>query len=290
MGSEVGDNAETDMFGVLADALRECVDAFLDDQRRHTTFLAGSAAASESATETLRGRWGSYPDRDAYYLALMLAIGAADHLMSITMLLAGERKSIFGVPPLARVAMEAAARSSWLLDPNVTATERVQRSMNERLTSISHAKRLYKTTGADVSDLERQASDILGEAANREWQIVKSKGQWPVKYIRAVPPASMRLIDETLGGTGLGILTYQAHSAAIHSQVHGLMEQFAQDGEVARPQITVKQVGAYVTPAIFVFQEMGRRLYRMCGWEPTAWQTATDLAVDLYSEAARLAD
>lgn len=121
--------------------------------------------------------------------------------------------AVFSMYPLVRTAAELSARVAWLLEPSLTAVQRVQRATGEQLDSLEETRRL-KAPGAKDFAKER-IRDVKRRAA--------AAGLTPER-----PPSRMESVSavwsETAGGRSeLGVLTYQLMAAVTHGTLYGLM-------------------------------------------------------------------
>lgn len=117
----------------------------------------GSRASREHEDQSLTGEWGQAPARDASTLARIQCSGA----------------------------LEAAARSWYLADPDITIRERVRRYMNERLRDIHESRSFHEKLGADSSEIYAQEEAISRAAQKHEFDVQNSEGWQKVAQAEA---------------------------------------------------------------------------------------------------------
>jgi hypothetical protein len=82
---------------------------------------------------------------DPYGSAYLLLFSAEDHLRAIMIILKAGPLPTFAFFSLLRAAADAVVRCKHLLDPTVTATERLARGLNERLDNLDERLKAHQT-------------------------------------------------------------------------------------------------------------------------------------------------
>src|SRR5262249_20736688 len=144
------------------------------------------------------GAWGSRPVHAAMSIGVVTFFASVDHLGSIQRI-TGEGMTLLGCQVLSRATIEAAARSWWLSDPELSVRDRVERGMCERLRAIRDLIRTLEELGADDELLrERRAScdRVLNQAVDLGLPVQFEDGQ--PTGIRVARPSSTALVGDFL--------------------------------------------------------------------------------------------
>ena len=269
----------------LAGSITSVNERFHQSVLAHRGFLPSSLAAGEVAGEPYADDWSQAPARNANIAGLHLAVVAMDHLVGLAILLRSTQPSIYGPSAVARSAMEVAARAHYLLDPGISALERIRRHQNDVLVALTERKRLVRATGgADTSagkesmaQADTRINRIL-RSAERHGLIPKPKNQQP--FIAAPghprPVTATGLADQAVGdGNGLGATFYQHMSAVTHGREHGIMQFFTHTGDLidrthgdhfGQIEATPQKTALYLSGAPLAVAAMLDRLYHRFGW------------------------
>jgi hypothetical protein len=158
---------------------------------------------------------------------------AQDHLQAMAVL-ADAPQTVMASFSLLRSILSSAARVSYLLEPGVTARERLRRGMNLRLESyteqgyITSGSENEQVRGADSYFAER-VDEILRGARQHDFHVTTpTKKSWRAPCIGAPHPKEMELVQQVLADgdadpqTDIGRLVYRLSSAAVHGQPHAL--------------------------------------------------------------------
>ncbi len=193
------------------------------------TFEPGSAALAEAATTEARpdgALWGDRPIRTAYAYAQMSTKLAAEFSRCAALLIGAARPAP-GIETETRSALEAGSVAWWLLEPGLTARQRVCRLQLLRRNSARELARSIAEVGEDpavagnetVAAIEAECH-ALGMASFTQGGD-KLEGQERLKYTKRV----QSLTDE-LGNPG----AYSIYSATAHAELAGIWRLFTQAG------------------------------------------------------------
>lgn len=198
------------------------------------------------------GPWGRQPVEDAYNIASMLYGGAKQYLHALRQLLRDDI-ALFGFQAVTRAGLEAAARSWWILDPDRSVRERVERAYGERYYSLAE---LRKAAGAAGGELQRQVEsesrlhiDVarlgLSERTDKSQPLGLAKG------VGKGRPDSTDVVPELLASVDIdqGEFWYRTFSGIIHSALYAhagywrVVADPGSNGLRLAPQISPEPVG-----------------------------------------------
>ncbi len=236
----------------------------------------GSLAAEATRREAeVAGAWSDEPVADLLALVSLQMTSAAEHLEGVARVLEDE-PMVFVPASVARGAVEAAGRSWWLLDPNLTLDQRVHRALTERLYGIwENSKYPERVRGREV--WERKIARILGEAARREVPFATGTDR-RAPYVGAERrPPSTRLTQELFGSKEIGAVVYRHLSAIAHattSLARGVdpdLEEHEVTPAGAHLVVNADSVILLGLGASWAFSSAFNRLIVFYGWDATSW-------------------
>jgi hypothetical protein len=146
-------------------------------------------------------------------------------------------KVVMGGYTMVRPVLGSASRAMWLLEPDITPTERVRRGMNLRLSGIKEMQNLLGDRDPEVLrqlvDDDRDAMATIAQQAHALGlpRPQPKKGRdWEPHYIRESVPKDMKLVSALLdrdGSDPTGELIFRMSSAFVHGEHHlmRLLEQ-----------------------------------------------------------------
>ncbi|MER5523344.1 hypothetical protein ABT075_01845 [Streptomyces sp. NPDC002677] len=234
----------SDAWDALAASLIAVREAFQRDEVMHHGFLPGSPAATEAADEPFADDWAAAPSRNANTAGLHLMHVAMDHLAGLAILLRSqEPASIYGPSTLARSLIEVAARCHYLLEPGISALERIRRQQSDRLLALWERKQLAESMRAEHPEQVHEAIDYLDDRIKMVMDSARRHGLTPRKGDKVRPPsiagqdlkpiATTALVEALIGeGNGLGAYSYKTMSAVAHGREHGMMQYFTHQGSL----------------------------------------------------------
>lgn len=188
--------------------------------------LAGSRANQElNHHEEVgpRGPWGRKPVEDAYNVAALLYGGAGQYLRALRQLLHDDMV-LFGFQAITRALLEAAARSWWILDPECSVRQRVERAYEERYYSFSELQKVADTAGGDLARQVANDTRLRVEAAELGLQ-ERTEKNLPLRRPLGVGtprPSSTDLVSALLSHVGVcdGKVWYRTFSGVVHSALY----------------------------------------------------------------------
>lgn len=190
---------------------------------------ADAPAAAERATDHQgpNGSWGHEPIETTQSWIGLLVIAATDHLGSVATLSSEGNTAIFGGTGVARLAIEAAARASWLLDPELGIFERVQRGYALRLAGLRHALGVVTRMNAPAEVIDERAQQVTKvlRRADRLGLPVQYENGEPVGLVLGVPK-NETLVEDLFATTHirLGAGIYAFLSSIVHSHLWALLQ------------------------------------------------------------------
>ncbi|MFF2058967.1 hypothetical protein [Rhodococcus qingshengii] len=211
----------TDPFDQLGAAILGVSNAF----RAHAVDSASpykpnsGAWKDRNAEHHFTGAWSQMPMRNVNVEALRYLANAEDHLRSCGYLIPAEGIALSPIS-LCRTVLNATAMAHWLLEPGISATERMRRYMNVQL-HVLRERVQYAEESQDAQSrkvLETRISDLnnAASAAGMTPKTAKSGRQ----YIDTVTPSDTQLLREFTTHTGLELpaeFLQRIHSAAVHA-------------------------------------------------------------------------
>jgi hypothetical protein len=193
------------------------------------TFEPGSSASTEVAnTETrLNGTpWGERPVRTAYALAQMATKSAAEFSRCAAVLIALDRPAP-GIEVEARSALEAGSVAWWLLEPGLTARQRVCRFQLLRRNNAREYARSLEEIGENVAVAGRETvAGVETECRDLGLRRFTQRGDKLEGEIRLKCTPRVKALTSALGNDG----AYSIYSASAHSELAGIRRLFAETG------------------------------------------------------------
>ena len=147
---------------------------------------------------------------------------ALNHLSALGRLIADDGI----VPPLAtlaRGATEAASVAWYLLDFEVSDSERGRRFFNEMLSSLTEVRLGHDGTeeGASLDqDIRKAITD--GQSLGFKLTTPRKNPEWNAPYFGDRPPRATRRVEDLLATADLGRVVYRSLSATAYATAHGL--------------------------------------------------------------------
>jgi hypothetical protein len=190
------------------------------ETEREIEGAAGEPARTSLAAHELETFSSPEMLETAYGQGTMLAVAVRDHFEGLIRALA---EPVLTVSPWsgARSTLESAALSCWLLDPCVTARERVARSFAFRYEGLHQQATIARRSGnsAAVDRTTKRLDEIADQALALGYaDIVNKKGR---RYSAGMPMPSMtNLTDSVLDCGG----SYKVFSAMVHAHPWALQQ------------------------------------------------------------------
>lgn len=164
--------------------------------------------------------------------------------------------TLFSVPSLARVVLEAAASAAWLNDDTTDAKTTLARHVKVHQKSIRAERDRLKVAKklTEPSELSEHLDGLLGRCASeldecatalRHLGNARKQGQ----------PSKSRMVSDALAQvnlTGLSKLSYAAHSSIVHSEPYMLLRSLDAAGKLHPNMLTQMSmtVGAKLAPVV----------------------------------------
>jgi hypothetical protein len=185
--------------------------------------------------KSLSGEWDLAPI-DTCRTQISVAMHAAeDSLLSFADMFSGSHLPMWSYQPVARFGLECMATAFWLSEPPIEASERVRRSINERLRSEQQVRRLRRL-GRDPG-LERR---LLAAAGTLACGVTNSRDG---KVLGVAPPSATSRLKMLLGND-LGESYYSYASAVSHGLGWGLMQVVSPDLTLPGPVVPAALVNS----------------------------------------------
>ena len=225
--TSIGFNGE---LKVLVDEVANRVDRWT--MQAAWTFEPGSLASTEVVnTETrLDGTpWGDRPVRTVYAFAQMATKLAAEFSRCAALLIGADRRAP-GIETETRSSLEAGSVAWWLLEPGLTARQRVCRMQLLRRNSARELARSIDEVGEDpaaagketVAGIEAECRDLGLALFARGGD--KLEGEVRLKYTKRV-----KALTDELGNAG----AYSIYSGPAHAELAGILAAVRPDRRYA---------------------------------------------------------
>jgi hypothetical protein len=251
------------------------------------TPAVGSQAVDEIAAldDILADDWSASPVRLAFAAAELHMRAAQDQLFGLGVLLNSSTED--ALMTVARGTTEAAARASWLVDPEIDGRVRVSRTMTERLAGLyqelSLNDRLSRETDAPLR------IDAIVQAATRHGMSVATDRNGR-KYIgKDRHPGQTQAVELLFAHLGplFGTRAYADLSAVAHSALAAFAAPKLLTVTEARPvdrepQLPIERGVIIATGA---YDAVMRRFLRLYGWGSGRW---TAFVAEAHAEIRRL--
>lgn len=200
--------------------------------------------------------------------------------------------TVYAPQVVARTALETAARSWYLMEPEVTAKHRAGRFLNEKVTSLRHSA---SVTEGELSEGFRKKLRRVWEQAGRDGRKVITDRSGKPLGIEEIRPTATVLVSSLLQfGTKLesdaqritlGEIVYRQFSAVGHGTYAGaygnmtLIKDPSKDEPGAgNPQMTFMDISGWIATSTWGWLlAMDRSVY-MAGWDIPNWHSWRDYA------------
>jgi hypothetical protein len=283
----------------LYEELRDVIDEVADRVDRWTgadswTFEPDSPAAAEVANNEMRADgspWGDRPVRTAYQLAQMATKYATEMARSVAVQIGASRPAP-SMEVLARSALEAASVAWWLLEPGLTARQRVCRMQLLRRNSAKEYARAIAEVGADPSVVGGETvASVEAYGQGLGLGAFGSGGEELEGERRPGYTARVKAFIDALGYHG----AYSIYSGTAHAELAGLWRLFPQN--VRAPQgLTIFRPGpdpqaarAAADGALKSMIGPVERIALLFGWPSRPWADEYDDTINhINKELGRL--
>lgn len=245
----------------------------------------GYEAASGSRKEQESTEVDAFHIGRAYACAFMMLVAAEDHLQSLSRLLGEVPITQFGLPVIARSALENSAKAGWILDETVDAQQRLARGFTIWLSSLYESKEVLELDG-HAAGVERDAKELeasIKAAEEMGLTIVEDRfGRCSVK--EAQMPSSTSLCESLLRGTGKA--AFKRFSASTHGTTYALLDNYdfksASEGQLVKPQISLAMIATICSTAGAAFALAFGRQVILYGWDNEVWSAWSSHALGVF--------
>ena len=207
------------------------------------------------------------------------------HLKSISQLI-GDPMPAFGPEILARSVLEAAARTWWIVDPDIGLDRRVSRGLSDRLYSADYGAALAADFGVEASAFSEPPERVIARCSELDLTISGNPRNRRVGE-DALPQATglcadlLRSIDpDQSQNQSRGAFPY--YSAIAHGTHYALLHYFhalgriEDDEEVLEPRQTLEGLLQAVELSLAAFIGLFERLRPFFGWNADLWEPWRD--------------
>jgi hypothetical protein len=191
----------------------------------------GSIAAHEFEDSSHSDTWGTRSLLDAWLWSGVLRTHATDHFIGMAATIDAP-DTVLSTVSLLRPALLALARSYYLTDTSLAPVERIRRSMNLRLESLTERINLAVGDDAEREACRIQIHEIKVAASRARLPFNRSNRRLAVGlrkpcWLGAEPPRDLRLLEALIDdendepGYSPSGQIFRVSSAVIHAQSHG---------------------------------------------------------------------
>jgi hypothetical protein len=193
------------------------------------TFAPGSPASAEVSNpeQRLDGTpWGDRPVRTAYQYAQMATKLAVEHSRCAALLIGAGRPSP-GIEVVIRSSLEAGSVAWWLLQPELTARERVCRmQLLRRNSAREHARSIAQVREDPAVAGNETIAAIEAECRALGLPAFTQGGNELAGQVRPGYTARVKAFTDELGHQG----AYSIYSSAAHAELAGIWRLLGQTG------------------------------------------------------------
>lgn len=193
------------------------------------TFEPGSPASAEVASTEMRldgTPWGDRPVRTAYAYAQMATKLAAEFSRCAALLIGADRPAP-GIETETRSALEAGSVAWWLLEPGLTARQRVCRMQLLRRNSARELARSIDEVDEDHAVAGKETvAGIEAECRDLGLTPFTHGGDKLEEELRLKYTARVQALTDELGNMG----AYNIYSGPAHAELAGIWRLFGQTG------------------------------------------------------------
>ncbi|HMD23035.1 MAG TPA: hypothetical protein VKH61_02975 [Streptosporangiaceae bacterium] len=193
------------------------------------TFEPGSLASTEVVnTETrLDGTpWGDRPVRTVYAFVQMATKLAAEFSRCAALIIGADRPAP-GIETETRSSLEAGSVAWWLLEPGLTARQRVCRMQLLRRNSARELARSIDEVGEDPAAAGKETvAGIAAECRDLGLALFTQRGDELEGEVRLKYTKRVKALTDELGNAG----AYSIYSGPAHAELAGIWRLFGQTG------------------------------------------------------------
>ena len=273
----------------LADAIEAIVNAVTNTaEASGWDFIPDSPAVTDWSLNELPGEWGPYPLQDSYRTGLLLWWYQSDAALALVDAIRMDRP--FAYVSLARALAEASARSWYLLELGIDATERIRRLMNDRLFAMYERHTMWHDEDFMAQLLERDAAivDAIAQESQTRCLHYVAEKRGPRVYVPArigeARPKSKYLISMAIKDDRAAAVFYRASSGLMHAALYSADGRlhFRPDGRMAVRGLDADRVVADITAAVVCMLVSVAATVSQTGWNGDRVQEAMDSAHEIW--------
>lgn len=197
------------------------------------------------------GLWGREPVERSFNVAAYLYGGAGQYLRALRQLLQDDI-ALFGFQAVTRALLEAAARSWWILDPDSSVRQRVERAYDELFYSYNEMWKFANAIGGEDAQQVREETQLWVDAANLGLKPRTERNAPLGRQVGVGPPrlTSTEIVPAMLLSFGIdeGEKWYRTFSGVIHSALYtqvGNWEAVQKEGSATyhlEPQLSLTEI------------------------------------------------
>lgn len=216
-----------------------------------------------------------YHCKQVFNLAVAAHVATEDYLSGIGHLFGPPPVTVFTQQVALRSAVEASARSSYLMDETIDARERACRYLNERIGNLKGSLKMQRATGGAVSELKARLDGVWKDAQNLGFAILTDRKGKNVAVDARRPTATALIgklfakLDVDLGGLIYGYLSSVAHASLV-----GLLPSFElpeevdeQGNRVGAGRVTTRDIAMQFSIAALAWATSFDRTINVAGWD-----------------------
>jgi hypothetical protein len=248
-------------------------------------FLEGSPGRVDWETNEQANDRDQQPLQDAYRTGSLYWNLVSDQALALAELIQNGRT--IGLLSESRALAESSSRMWYLLAPDLPATERIRRVVNDRLSALFEDWRMSKDEARLDATWQPQVRDSLVEAYSKAGFTVARQLGSSAAHLGEPRPSSMALLGILIGHTASAALFYRRTSAIAHAGLHGVIRQtdlaLADDGtyrgRLTEP--TTAEVTADISPSVVALAIASKTLITVAGWSTSEYERADRMLYDV---------
>lgn len=237
---------------------------------------SGTPARQEADGEPYAGDWGAQPALEIMATTALASASCADYL-TVTARTLEERTGMYSLYSLIRSALEVAAQSCYLTEPDIEPLERIRRHMNLDLQALYEDSRMLRKVGdsPSVAKAGRHAhrEQVIGRVGMEFGLIFTAATDRRQGYLGERPPPVMKMIEGCLPDEPALKSAYQLLSSVAHGLWHGHSRllgpgEIDTSGKVSLGlRIGAGTLARDLAPAPLCASVLARRLGWYTGWD-----------------------
>lgn len=216
----------------------------------------------------------------AYAAARLGLVSMGEHSLCLARLITDPEVGVHGLlgaEVLSRSALEVGARAAWILDPMITARERVARYSVEEFNSASEYDRIMALDagGAPSPDSQKAVQTFKDLCESLGLKVQLNRKRWTYEVDELERPTATKAVTDLVALTPYRLdktIVYSLLSGATHGSTHSLLRSYERAGTTAESEILMERVvdqrliESVVGITMMSYIAILRRIVELTGW------------------------